>query len=125
MRIEFKGAEKLMAKLKTVASRYPQERDRFLRQEAEILKSRVKPLTPADTGRLRGAWQSTEPAGGSIDVYNNTEYAQYVEFGHRIVAWGHDTGRIQPGAFMLRDALDTCAENFQADATRILARLFN
>lgn len=124
MRIEFKGAEKLMAKLKTVASRYPQERDRFLKQEAEILLGRVKPLTPVDTTRLRESWERTEPEGGSIDVYNNTEYASYVEFGHRVKIRGKYTGTVVPGAFMLRDAMDTCAENFQADATRILARLF-
>lgn len=125
MRIEFKGADKLAKALKEVATKYPRERDRFLRQEAELLLNRVKPLTPADTGRLRGAWSRTEPSGGNIDVYNNTEYAQYVEFPHRQFAWGHDTGRVYPGTFMLRDAVDDCAENFQADATAILARLFN
>ena len=125
MRIEFKGADKLARKLREVATKYPRERDLFLKQEAENLLSRVKPLTPSDTGRLRGAWSRTEPAGGNIDVYDNTEYAPFVEFGHRIVAWGHDTGRVQPGAFMLRDAVDDLADNFQADATRILARLFN
>ena len=124
MRIEFKGADKLAIKLREVATKYPKERDSFLRMEAENLLGRVKPLTPADTGRLRGAWSRTEPAGGNVDVYNNTEYAKYVEFPHRIVAWGHDTGRIYPGAWMLRDSVDDLADNFQADATRILARLF-
>ena len=96
----------------------------FLRQEGELLLNRVKPLTPADTGRLRGAWARTEPSGGTVEIYNNTEYAPYVELGHRIVAWGHDTGRFQPGVFMLRSAVDDLAANFQADATAILARLF-
>ena len=75
MRIEFDGAKELNQKLKSVAKKYPRERDLFLRGEAEILLSRVKPLTPVDTGRLRYAWQRTEPLGGSVDVYNNTEYA--------------------------------------------------
>lgn len=124
MRVEFKGADKLAAKLKQVATKYPNERDRFLRMEAELLLSRVKPLTPASTGRLRNSWVRDEPSGGSIEVGNNTEYAPYVEFPCRQFAWGHDTGRIRPGAFMLRDSVDDCAANFQADATAILARLF-
>lgn len=124
MRIEFKGADRLARKLREVATKYPRERDRFLRMEAENLLSHVKPLTPADTGRLRGAWARSEPAGGNIDVYNNTEYAIYVEFPHRQFAWGHDTGRIYPGTFMLRDSVDDLAANFQSDATAILARLF-
>ena len=124
MRIEFKGADKLAKKLREVATKYPRERDMFLRQEGELHLNRVKPLTPADTGRLRGAWARTEPSGGTVEIYNNTEYAPYVELGHRIVAWGHDTGRFQPGVFMLRSAVDDLAANFQADATAILARLF-
>lgn len=125
MRIEFKGADKLASRLKQVASKYPNERDRFLRQTAENLLSRVKPRTPADTGRLRGAWSRNEPSGGNIDVYNNTEYAPYVEYPCRQFAWGHDTGRIRPGAFMLRDSLFDMEQNFQADATAILSRLFS
>ena len=124
MRIEFKGADKLAKKLREVATKYPRERDLFLANMGENLLSRVKPLTPADTGRLRGAWARTEPSGGTVEIYNNTEYAPYVEFGHRIVAYGHDTGRFYPGTFMLRSAVDDLAANFQADATAILARLF-
>lgn len=32
-------------------------------------------------------------------------YAAYVELGHRIVAWGHATGRVQPPQPFLRPAL--------------------
>lgn len=124
MRIEFKGADKLAKKLREVATKYPRERDMFLRQEGELLLNRVKPLTPARTGHLRGAWARTEPSGGTVEIGNPVEYAPFVEFGHRIVAYGHDTGRFYPGTFMLRDSLDDLAANFQADATAILARLF-
>ena len=124
MRIEFVGAKELSQKLRNVAKKYPRERDMFLRGEAEILMSRVKPLTPVDTGRLRYSWQRTEPLGGSIDVYNNTEYSSFVELGHRQFVYGRDTGRVTPGVFMLREAVDTCAENFQVDATKLLARIF-
>ncbi len=125
MRIEFDGAKELSQKLKSVSRKYPRERDMFLRGEAEVLLSRVKPLTPVDTGRLRYSWQRTEPMGGSVDVYNNTEYACYVEFGHRVKYFGRYTGNVVPGVFMLREAVDACADNFQADATKLLARIFS
>ena len=73
-----KGTKELNAALKRIVREFPRERDMFLRQEAELLTARVKPKTPADTGKLRGAWDRSEPAGGSIEVYNNTEYAGYV-----------------------------------------------
>ena len=75
MKIEFKGAEKLAKKLNEVATKYPRERDMFLRMESEKLKGATKALTPVDTGYLRNSWQSTEPAGGSVEVYNNAQYA--------------------------------------------------
>lgn len=40
-------------------------------------------------------------ATGSDERY----YAAYVELGHRIVAWGHKTGRVQPPSPYLRPAL--------------------
>lgn len=104
--ITWTGTKELNAALKRIVREYPRERDLFLSQEAELLTARVKPKTPADTGRLRGAWARSAPAGGSIEVYNNTEYAPFVEFGHRIVAFGHDTGRVKEGTYMLRDAVE-------------------
>lgn len=124
MQIQFKGADKLARKLKEVASKYPRERDMFLRMEGENLLSHVKPLTPVDTWNLRNSWSRTEPEDDSITVYNNTEYAGFVELGHRIVAWGHDTGRVMPGVFMLKDSVQELADNFPADANALLARLF-
>lgn len=122
--IVWKGTRELNSALKRIVNEYPRERDKFLAQEAELLLARVKPKTPADTGRLRGAWARSAPAGGSIEVYNNVEYAPYVEYGHRIVAFGHDTGRVKEGTYMLRDAVSESQAQFVADASRILARLF-
>jgi hypothetical protein len=42
-------------------------------------------------------------ASGSAD----RSYAAYVELGHRIVAWSHDTGRSKPPQPFLRPALYT------------------
>lgn len=48
----------------------------------------------------------------------------YVEWGHRVKIHGKFTGRVVEGAHMLRDAIDESKDNFQADAGKILARLF-
>ncbi|MBQ7705879.1 MAG: HK97 gp10 family phage protein [Selenomonadaceae bacterium] len=118
--IEWQGTKELNNALKRIVREFPRARDLFLRQEAELLTARVKPKTPADSGRLRGAWARSEPSGGSIEVYNNTEYAPYVEFGHRT----RNGKSVVPGQFFLRDAVDESRAQFQADASRILARLF-
>ena len=124
MRIEFKGADKLARKLREVVTKYPAAKNQFLRMEAEFLKARVKPLTPVDKGQLRSGWQSTDVQGDEITVYDNVEYAKFVELGHRVKIHGKYTGTVVPGVFMLRDSVDECAERFPADATQILARIF-
>lgn len=124
MMIKFVGAEALNNKLKQMVAKCPTEMTRFMKMEAEVVKGRTKGLTPIDTGRLRNSWSSTV-SGHEATIFTNTYYAPFVEFGHRIVAWGHDTGRVQPGVHMLRDAVDGSAGSFAADAEQILARIFN
>lgn len=78
----------------------------------------VKQRTPVDHGRLRQSWTKTQAVntGGSVqvDIVNNTEYAAFVEFGHRQepgryvpaigkrlkVAW-------VPGRFMLKNSVSS------------------
>lgn len=45
-----------------------------------------KANTPVDTGQLRRAWQADSMFSGKdwvVKLYNNTEYASFVEEGHR------------------------------------------
>lgn len=122
--LKFEGLDRLNRALSKAAAQLPKERIRFLQQEAELVKGRTKLKTPVDTGYLRNQWSSTAPAGEEVEIYNNTEYAAHVEYGHRIVAFGRDTGRVKQGEHMLRDAIDESADNFQRDARQILARIF-
>lgn len=66
--------------------------------------------TPVDTGELRRNWQVSRirlfEKFCVVEVYNATEYAEYVEFGHRLVSKNKKTGKKRfikwvPGKFML------------------------
>lgn len=50
------------------------------------LKS-VTMLTPVDTGNLKGQWRNSTPvitsSGCEVTINNSTDYASYVEYGHR------------------------------------------
>ncbi len=124
MRIEFKGADKLNAALKKIAANCPKEIARFMASEAEKVKGRVKNKTPVDTGRLRQSWTSTV-SGNTAEIFTPVEYAPYVEFGHRVKIHGRFTGNVVQGRFMLRDGIQESADNFVADAEKILARIFS
>jgi hypothetical protein len=91
-----------------------------VKELAAQLLARVVNLTPVRTGHLRRMWTVSAVRnvgnGFEIDVFNNTEYAPYVEYGHRTSNGGWVNGR-----FML-----TVSEaELQADAPRILMRRLN
>ena len=125
--MQFTGFDELSKKLNTMTEQYPKKRDQFLAQEAEKIIGRAKSETPVDTGRLRGAWHRTNPEDGRVDVYNNTDYANHVEYGHRTrTANGlnNNPGKLVPGRKMLHKAMLTTKHNFKEDAEEILGGLF-
>lgn len=126
MGIELQGFDELEKKLSDIARRCPEKRDQFLTREAELLKGRAKLHTPVDSGNLRNGWQRTAPhSNGAIDVYNNTDYAAHVEWGHRVVnpKTKKFTGKVTEGAKMLHNAVDETQEGIVSDAKRIFGEL--
>lgn len=76
----------------------------LLEHVAVAVEADAKAGCPVDTGHLRDSIEH-EVSGDTARVGSNVDYAGYVEEGHRIVAWGHDTGRFQPPEPYLRPAL--------------------
>lgn len=72
---------------------------------ANELLSKVKRRTPVDTGILRNNWAigviTKEGSTYKIDVMNDTSYANYVEFGHRILNKNHKVIGTTKGVHML------------------------
>lgn len=69
-------------------------------------KRSVSNATPVDTGNLRRNWNingaSISGSLISLELYNNVEYAPFIENGHRTRGGG---GWV-PGHFMLRDTVE-------------------
>lgn len=97
-----------------------------LAKTAETAINLVTNKTPEISGTLRRNWEASEGKsfGGIfvVNIYNNTEYAQFVEFGHRIpngpypvgdgkFAYGH--GGFRKGQFMLRDTIKEIDRNWE------------
>jgi hypothetical protein len=125
---ELVGAKALMDKLNHIASDLPEVRDKFLTQEAELLKGRVKEKTPvgdpaidAGSGQLRNGWHQSEVADGKVDVYNNTDYAAHVEFGHRT----RGGNSFVTGQKMLQHGFREQQEHFNDDAGKLVEGLIN
>src|SRR5690606_7309566 len=67
----------------------------FLLEMAFRAERKIKKRTPVDTGHLRKNWRvgNVERHGNAyvVEIINNTEYASFVEYGHR-----QEVGRYVP-----------------------------
>ena len=110
----FKELDKILDEIKTQA---PKSTERFLMLQAEELKKDVKDLTPVDTGTLKNSWQRENGkrlTGKKFTqiVFNMTDYAAHVEYGHRI---GRSKTKFVRGRFMLRTAVAMIQIKFYKD----------
>lgn len=84
--------------------------ERVLNKLAKTVLAATKSNTPVQSGTLRRNWQRTPVKVDvfkdevSVEIYNITEYAPYVEYGHRIVVNGVTVG-FKDGVLMLTTAV--------------------
>jgi hypothetical protein len=97
---------------------------------AQLAIRKVKKMTPVDTGDLRNNWKFYVVKKGNtffIHVYNQLEYASFVENGHRIVVAGQTVGWVE-GKFMLkltRDEMERIAPNmWKKELEKEMRRIF-
>ncbi|WP_337033204.1 HK97 gp10 family phage protein [Paenibacillus illinoisensis] len=99
----------------------------FLLELVYRLDAKVKPRTPVDQGYLRRMFRIgdvKELPGGmySIEYFNNTHYASYIENGHRT---GKDkTGWVE-GRFMLKISVQEIERDLQQFLDRKLEEALN
>jgi hypothetical protein len=96
---------------------FPEEFHEFVKQVASEIMERAAKKTPVKTTRLKEGWEFEvlkDGDGFTIKIINPVEYAEHVEYGHRIVRKeGASEGKqlFVPGVHMLEKALmETFAE---------------
>lgn len=91
---------------KTIESQYPEAFREMVIDLASQLEGKVKERTPVQTGHLKREWHLGEikKRGDTyyIEVYNNVEYADAVECGHRT----RGGSGLVPGAHMMDLSLE-------------------
>lgn len=103
MAFEFEEVIQLAEKLKELTIASGRIHKKVAERIAQLAIRKVKMLTPVDTGDLRNNWKYHIVKEGDtykIVLYNQVEYALFVEKGHRIVIAGRTVGYID-GQFML------------------------
>lgn len=91
---------------KFIERTYPEEFEKMVISMAHDLKAAVQDKTPVDTQWLQDHWFVGDIVkkgnGYYIEVYNNEEYVEPVEFGHRT-----STGGYVEGAHMMEVSIET------------------
>ena len=105
--------EKLAKKLEKLATDTPQKVGITLKQVAEETIREVKEQTPVDTGQLRMGWHRENGGNFKQVIYNNVEYVNHIEYGHRVVYFGKETGKVVPGVFMLKKTIEKLEHVFK------------
>ena len=95
--IVIEGLDEFEKKLVQIISHdYPREFEQMVIQVANDLKDATADTTPVDTSHLQENWFVGElvKRGNDyyIEVYNNVEYAEPVEYGHRTKKGGFVEG---------------------------------
>ena len=102
--LRLEGAAQLAAKLGQIERELPAALGRGLYQGGEKITTSAKRDSPFDIGTLRGSHHTVPPvvsgSGATVVVGAGGPAAPYagpLHEGHRLVAWGHDTGRFVAG----------------------------
>lgn len=123
--MKIKGMNDWIKRIETLKREFPKETGQFLLKQANAVIRDAKQYTPVDTGTLRVAWHRTGKAERKEFqqiVYNNTEYAAHVEYGHRLKRGGKIVGFIQ-GRRMLHKAMFNRKLNFYKDLDKMMKKL--
>ncbi|MNB80552.1 hypothetical protein D3C75_273170 [compost metagenome] len=124
---DFSEIKKLAQDLKELEQALPAFFEECVRDLVLILLRKTVKRTAVDTGQLRRNWTigpiRREGNGYEVELYNPTDYAAYVEFGHRLrlkEGWGWVEGR-----FMMTISEEELEREMPAILDRKLQRLLD
>lgn len=132
IRVDIKGLDDSLKKLKDLPYVFDEELSKAMNNEGLDWRDDVRANTPVDSGDLRRSWifAGVEKSGFifEMDLSNNIEYADYVEYGHR-----QEPGRFVPaigkrlkanyvsGYYMLRDGTNKLEESLPKSLEEAIA----
>ena len=101
---------------------------RYGKNQVSKFLSLVKPRTPVDTGNLRNNWEANllqRSDGLYLHIKNDADYATHVEYGHRVVSHGKDSGYVEGRYMMTRSFVDmelTAEQDYMKEIDNLLRR---
>lgn len=119
-----KGINEWLKKLERMEKELPEITERALNDEANEIISEVKKKKYKNpTGTLKNAWGKETTGTSQRTIFNDTDYANHVEYGHRIVRLGKTVGHVR-GKYTLYKAMKRSKKRFPKVLKTLIKNLF-
>ena len=114
---EIKGIDNFLKNIDNIQNNFHEDLENLIKKHGVYLFTNTKKRTPVDTGQLRRSWE-LEKGDLYVKLYNNVEYAQFVEYGHRT----RGGKSYIEGAYMLKKTFEKTEEKFTNDLEKLLKK---
>ena len=114
---EIKGIDNFLKNINNIQSNFHRDLQKLIEKHGGILLREVKKLTPVDTGQLIRSWEF-EKGDLYIKLTNRTEYAIYIEYGHRT----RGGGKPFEGVYMLKTSFEKTKKDFENDLEKLFKK---
>ena len=111
---QIKGLDKFIISLNEMDDNFNRDLQALVEKHGGKLLRNTKKKTPVDTGQLRRSWE-LEKGDLYVKLYNNVEYAQFVEFGHRT----RGGKSYVEGVYMLKTSFEKTKKDFENDLEKL------
>jgi len=114
---EISGIDELINQIERTRINFPRDLQKLIEKHGGKLLRDTKMKTPVDTGQLRRSWE-LEKGDLYIRLYNNVEYAQFIEWGHRTKGGKSYV----EGVYMLKTSFEKTKKNFEEDLENLFKK---
>ena len=114
---QIKGLDKFIISLNEMDDNFNRDLQALVEKHGGILLRNTKMKTPVDTGQLRRSWE-LEKGDLYVKLINRTEYAQFIEYGHRT----RGGKSYIEGVYMLKTSFEKTKKDFTNDLEKLFKK---
>ena len=114
---QIKGLDKFIISLNEMDDNFNSDLQKIVEKHGGKLLRNTKQRTPVDTGQLRRSWE-LEKGDLYVKLMNRTEYAQFIEYGHRT----RGGKSYVEGVYMLKTSFEKTKKDFNRDLDKLFKK---
>ena len=114
---EINGIDNFLNNINNIQNNFYEDLENLIKKYGVYLFTNTKMKTPVDTGQLRRSWE-LEKGDLYVKLMNRTEYAQFIEYGHRT----RGGKSYVEGVYMLKTSFEKTKKDFNRDLDKLFKK---